>query len=82
MHHTISIDQRGRADGALQMFATLAQSMSYVVIALLSHYQLTQYGFLIAAVVIVFATIMARLLVNKLLTTEKFLVNAGKVAIA
>lgn len=82
MHHTISIEQRGRADGALQMFATLAQSMSYVVIALLSHYQLTQYGFFIAAVVILIATIMVRLLVNKLVTTEKLLVNAGKVAIA
>ncbi|KOO10295.1 MFS transporter, partial [Vibrio xuii] len=36
MHHTIAVEQRGRADGGLQMFATLVQSISYIVIALLS----------------------------------------------
>ncbi|MEZ8307042.1 MFS transporter [Vibrio splendidus] len=51
MHHTIAIEQRGRADGALQMFATMAQSLSYVVISMLSHYGVTQLGFALASVV-------------------------------
>lgn len=81
MHHTINIAHRGRADGALQMFATLIQSLSYVVIAMLSHYQLTQYGFLIAAAVMLASSLFARILINKLLKTEQDLVNAGKVAL-
>lgn len=31
------------------MFATTVQSLSYVVIAMLSHYGLTEYGFILAA---------------------------------
>ncbi|MDV7104652.1 MFS transporter [Vibrio sp. TH_r3] len=58
MHHSISIDQRGRADGGLQMFATLAQSISYVAIAGLSYYDITQLGFLLAAGVMVCAVIL------------------------
>lgn len=50
MHHSIRIDQRGRADGGLQMFATLAQSISYVGIAFLSHFGITQLGFLLPLV--------------------------------
>lgn len=62
MHHSISIHQRGRADGGLQMFATLAQSISYVAIAFLSHFGVTQLGFFIAAVVMILAVlIMMRL---------------------
>ncbi len=58
MHHSISIHQRGRADGGLQMFATFAQSISYVAIALLSHFGMTQIGFFLAAVVMVLAVFM------------------------
>ncbi|WP_165313423.1 MFS transporter [Vibrio ziniensis] len=58
MHHSISIHQRGRADGGLQMFATFAQSISYVAIALLSHFGMTQIGFFLAAVVMVLAVCM------------------------
>ncbi len=62
MHHSIDIDQRGRADGGLQMFSTLAQSISYVAIALLSHFGVTQLGFFLAAGVMVLAVfIMLRL---------------------
>ncbi|MCF7480690.1 MFS transporter [Vibrio sp. J1-1] len=50
MHHTVSIDQRGRVDGGISMFSTTVQSLSYVVIAVLSHYDMTRYGFLCAAV--------------------------------
>lgn len=57
MHHSIPIHQRGRADGGLQMFATLVQSLSYVSIALLSHYGLTQWGFFFAAAVMVLAVL-------------------------
>lgn len=55
MHHTVKIDQRGRVDGGLQMFATLVQSLSYVGIALLSHYDLTRFGFTAAALVLALA---------------------------
>ncbi|CAM2996390.1 MFS transporter [Vibrio neptunius] len=57
MHLTIRVDQRGRADGGLQMFATMAQSVSYTIIALLSHYELTQYGFILAAVIMIGAAL-------------------------
>lgn len=66
MHHTISVGQRGRADGGLQMFATLVQSVSYVVIALLSHYDLTEYGFVVAAIVMIGAAIIMRFLATKI----------------
>ncbi|MGR5171491.1 MFS transporter [Vibrio owensii] len=49
MHHTVSVHQRGRVDGGISMFATTVQSLSYVVIAMLSHYGLTEYGFILAA---------------------------------
>ncbi|EEY36494.1 permease [Vibrio mimicus MB451] len=58
MHHSINIDQRGRADGGLQMFATLVQSISYVAIAFLSHFGITQLGFLFASVVMVAAVLL------------------------
>ncbi|PFG56461.1 putative MFS family arabinose efflux permease [Vibrio sp. ES.051] len=62
MHHSISIDQRGLADGGLQMFSTLAQSISYVAIAYLSHFGVTQLGFFFAAgVMIVSVLFMIRL---------------------
>ncbi|USD34978.1 MULTISPECIES: MFS transporter [Vibrio] len=60
MHHTIRVEQRGRADGGLQMFATMAQSISYTVIAFLSHYGLTHYGFMLAAVTMIGAVLMMK----------------------
>lgn len=64
MHHTIAIHQRGRADGALQMFATLTQSMSYVLIALLSHAQWIELGFLLAAITMGGASLAMRWLLT------------------
>ncbi len=55
MHHTVPVHQRGRIDGGLSMFSTTVQSLSYVVIALLSHYDMTRYGFLFAAGVMLVA---------------------------
>lgn len=62
MHHTVAVHQRGRVDGGISMFATTIQSLSYVLIAMLSHYELTQYGFAIAAVVMVLAVVLMGLL--------------------
>lgn len=70
MHHTIAVEQRGRADGGLQMFATLIQSISYVVIALLSHYDLTEYGFMIAAITMIGAAMLMRFLAAKITTNQ------------
>jgi len=62
MHHEIDVSQRGRIDGGLAMFSTTIQSISYVVIALLSHYDLTRMGFFIAsAVLFVSAMLMSKL---------------------
>lgn len=58
MHHSISIDQRGRADGGIQMFSTLVQSISYVAIAYLSHFGVTQLGFFFAAGVMAVAVLL------------------------
>ncbi len=58
MHCSIAIEQRGRADGGVQMFSTMAQSISYVAIAFLSHFGMTQFGFFIAASVMVVAVII------------------------
>ena len=64
MHNSININQRGRADGGLQMFATLAQSISYVAIAFLSHFGITQLGFFLAAGVMA-AAVMVMMGLNK-----------------
>ncbi|AIW16057.1 MFS transporter [Vibrio tubiashii] len=62
MHHTIEVNQRGRVDGGLAMFSTSVQSISYVVIAALAHYGITQYGFMLAAAVMFVAVgVMIRL---------------------
>lgn len=58
MHHNINIDQRGRADGLLQMFSTLVQSISYVAIAFLSYFGVTQLGFFFATGVMVISVLL------------------------
>jgi MFS family permease len=65
MHHVIAMNERGRVDGGLKLFSTLAQSISYVVIALLSYFQLTGLGFIIAGVVLFIAASMMIQLKNR-----------------
>jgi MFS transporter, DHA3 family, macrolide efflux protein len=55
MHHIIVMEERGRVEGGLKLFSTLAQSVSYVVIALLSYLQLTALGFIIIGIVLLIA---------------------------
>lgn len=55
MHHVINMAERGRVDGGLKLFSTLAQSISYVVIALLSYLQLTALGFVFIGIVLLIA---------------------------
>lgn len=57
MHRRILIEQRGRVDGGIAMFTTVAQSLFYVIVVILSHYQNTELGFYIAAAVGLSATI-------------------------
>ncbi|PSW17226.1 MFS transporter [Photobacterium sanctipauli] len=57
MHHTVDMAQRGRVDGGLGMFATLVQSLSYVLIAFLAHFDAIEYGFVIVGVIVLFASI-------------------------
>ncbi len=58
MHHVIAMQERGRVEGGLHLFSTLAQSLSYVVIALLSYLQLTALGFIIIGIVLLIAGVM------------------------
>lgn len=62
MHHTIDVGQRGRVEGGLAMFSTSVQSLSYVVIAILAHFDATQYGFAIAALIVMIAVVIMALL--------------------
>lgn len=66
MHHTIPISQRGRVDGGLGMFATLVQSLSYVLIAFLAHVDAIEYGFIILGLIVLFSSIWMMVLGNKI----------------
>jgi MFS family permease len=57
MHHVIAMEERGRVDGGLKLFSTLSQSLSYVVIALLSYLQITELGFMIVGIVLLVAAL-------------------------
>ena len=57
MNLVVDINERGRIDGGLKMFSTLSQSLGYVVIALLAHWQITEWGFAVIAVVMLSAGI-------------------------
>ncbi|EPJ54784.1 MAG: hypothetical protein OFPI_05610 [Osedax symbiont Rs2] len=52
MHHTTSIAQRGRIDGGLAMFTTAVQSLSYVLIVFLAHFDAIDNGFFIVGLVL------------------------------
>jgi predicted MFS family arabinose efflux permease len=62
LHHEVDNSVRGRVDGGMKLFTTALQSASYVVIAYLAHYQLTELGFAISALVIMLATLTMWLL--------------------
>jgi MFS transporter, DHA3 family, macrolide efflux protein len=66
MHHTIPMSQRGRVDGGLAMFATLVQSLSYVLIALLAHINAIEYGFVIAGLIVLFSSFWMIILGRKI----------------
>ncbi len=51
MNLVIDTNERGRIDGGLKMFSTLSQSLGYVVIAFLAHWQITEWGFAVIAIV-------------------------------
>ncbi|GEA51950.1 MFS transporter [Vibrio inusitatus NBRC 102082] len=49
---------RGRIDGGLKLFSTFAQSISYVMIAVLSYYNAISLGFMILSVVLILASLI------------------------
>lgn len=65
MHHVVAIAERGRVDGGLKLFSTLSQSISYVLIAWLTTYHMTAYGFVIIGVVLLTAALAMWLLLGK-----------------
>ncbi|MDN3680842.1 MFS transporter [Vibrio tapetis subsp. quintayensis] len=66
MHHTVPMQQRGRIDGGLGMFATTIQSLSYVFIAFLASYSIEEYGFLVVAMIMLIASVWMLRLGSKL----------------
>ena len=62
MNLTVEVNERGRVDGVLTLFSTFAQSLSYVLIAILAHYHLVEYGFLIMALIMAIAATGMRVL--------------------
>lgn len=52
MNKVIHPRERGRLDGVLKMWSTSIQSGSYVLIAVLVHYNQVGYGFMMAAVIL------------------------------
>lgn len=58
MNHEVAVSQRGRIEGGLKLFSTFSQSASYVLIALLSHLNLTAYGFITIALILLFASLL------------------------
>ncbi|WED29464.1 MFS transporter [Vibrio sp. DW001] len=65
LHHMVAISERGRVDGGLKLFSTLSQSLSYLLIAWLTANELTSYGFMIIAGVMMSAAMMMWLLIQK-----------------
>lgn len=65
LHHMVAVSERGRVDGGLKLFSTLSQSLSYLLIAWLTANQLTSYGFMIIAGVMMSAAMMMWLLIQK-----------------
>ncbi|MDK9736785.1 MFS transporter [Vibrio sp. D404a] len=57
MHHAVDMGQRGRVDGGLTLFATLTQSLSYVLIAFLASVDAIVHGFVIAGVIVLAAAL-------------------------
>lgn len=57
MHHEVPMEQRGRIDGGLAMFSTLAQSLSYVLIAFLAHTDNVGLGFVIVGFIMFLASL-------------------------
>ena len=58
MHNVIAIEQRGRVDGGLKLFSTLAQSLSYVIIAFLSYFLVIEWGFAIVGITLLIAALV------------------------
>jgi len=65
MHHRVNLNERGRADGLLGMFATMVQNLSYLLIVFLSKNDLTHWGFWVAAVCVLLAAIIMAMLIRR-----------------
>ncbi|MCL9781942.1 MFS transporter [Vibrio sp. S4M6] len=66
MHHIVPLEQRGRIDGIIAMFSSMMQSLSYVLIAFLSHQDHIHSGFMIVSIVMVIASTSMMLLSKKM----------------
>ena len=56
MNLEVKTEERGRMDGGLKLFSTFSQSLSYVLIAVLSHIDSIEFGFVIVGGVLLLAS--------------------------
>lgn len=77
MHNVIAMEQRGRVDGGLKLFSTLAQSLSYVIIAFLSYLEIIEYGFVIVGVTL----LVAAIIMNQLKDSSSYQISVHEKAI-
>ncbi|PML38628.1 MFS transporter [Vibrio breoganii] len=57
MNLEVDNNYRGRIDGGLKLFSTFSQSISYVMIAILSYYNAISLGFMILSIVLIIASL-------------------------
>ena len=66
MHHSVDMAHRGRVDGGLTLFATMTQSLSYVLIAFLASTDAIVYGFVIVGIIVLAAALWMTQLVKQI----------------
>ncbi|WP_120512700.1 MFS transporter [Photobacterium salinisoli] len=65
LNHEVNVHERGRIEGGLKLFSTLSQSLSYVLIAALSYFQITEMGFIIMGAIVMLSGMIMQLLYRK-----------------
>jgi hypothetical protein len=53
----VAAEERGRIDGGLKLFSTMSQSIGYVLIAWLSYNNITEIGFAVVGVILLWASV-------------------------
>ncbi|UIP30355.1 MFS transporter [Photobacterium sp. TLY01] len=65
LNYEVNVHERGRIEGGLKLFSTLSQSLSYVLIAALSYFQITEMGFIMMGAMVILSGMIMQLLYRK-----------------